>query len=977
MFDIVGGSGIGGFYAILFTALNMTIGQVILCHRILEDRLLSSPLWAGNDREGCSRLLDDALNEMQSQTGVSAELDSPFRSQTSTKCFVLAQNNNQGHHPRALRNYRVRTIPSSSYTIRKALHTTLADLEHLPPVLIQDEEFVSASMRFPNSSRELMKELVIAFPKASHLACLVNVGAGKSQLVDNSETVAQDLLSQCKDVECFFRLSVKNAQDLGVHVKSTVIELLQEEAISQLIDIIVEALNKRCTVIPLRRLVNLAGEDAPAKRDARINAIHYNVEQLRDAQDQSSFRRLKDWLKPINHTSKLESSNRTRGPTTCEWFLDHPVIEEWIRTGGLCWFHGGMGTGKTFIMSHVAQTLILRGHIVAYYYFEFTNPSTLSEEALLRSLVFQLSSIHLPTILASHETHRGGASEPQLSTLLDSIIELARLSEQPFFVVIDALDEVPQPQRIQLFKMLERMNMINLLNMHVIISSRDEIDIIYELGKLAPHHLDILDAEVRHDIAVFVDQGLSDEKWKDWPPDLIERMRIVLNERAAGQFRMVACQLELLYKTETIGDLETRLIALPKKLADTYHYILDHLIPQEERFRAQTLLRLLTVAFRVVPLDELAALIAVDLGDPSDVINLPKYEEQQRFRQPQNIAGLGTAFVRLTSHERCGRQGGSYSSLQLLHASVKEYLLQQDPVHWCYMNEQLAHSTMARACLALLLHNVSSQRDAPIDKYVRQRWFQHVQPNSSNQLLKQQIVFFEKFPWPQKAQLELDEYHFLQSELSRELIHSCSLIAASAAGLDQILPVIFATKQRQNDLDQALYVAAVRKVSINVIKLLAENGADLNKEGGYYGFALQAAAAKGALKVVEFLVEKGADVNKEGGAYGSALQAAAENGTLKVVEFLVEKGADVNKEGGQYGSALQAAAQNGLFDVVEFLIKKGADENAEGGDMVAPPSSTRNRCFVQSVVPPTLGLHPTHLHNLPSICLKGMLHMSL
>ncbi|KAH8813598.1 ankyrin repeat-containing domain protein [Flagelloscypha sp. PMI_526] len=920
MFDIVGGSGIGGFYAILFTALNMTIGQVILCHKILEDRLLSSPLWAGNDREGCSRLLDEALKEMQSQTGVSVELDSPFRSQTSTKCFVLVQNNNHGRHPRALRNYRVRTVPSSSCTIRQVLHTTLADLEHLPPVVIQDEYFASAGMRFPNPSRELVKELAIAFPKVSHLACLINVGAGMARLMDDSETVAQDLLSQCKDVECFFRLSMKNAPDAGVHVRGTVMELLQEEEISQLTDIIVETFTKRCEVIPLRRLVNIAGEDARTKRDAQMNAIHLNVKRLRDAQDGSSFRRLKDWLKPIEQVGKLESSNRTRGPTTCKWFLEHPIIEEWIQTGGVCWFHGGMGTGKTFIMSHLIQTMICQGYTVAYYYFEFTNPSTLSEEALLRSLVFQLSSIHLQTSLALYEKHRGGASEPQLAILLDCIVELAGQSKQPFYVVIDALDELPLPQRKQLFKTLEPISTVNSPNMHVIVSSRDEIDITSGLGDLAQHKLDVLHGKVRHDIAVFVDQGLSDEKWKDWPPDLIERMRIVLNERAAGQFRMVACQLELLYKTETIGDLEARLFALPKKLADTYQYILDHLIPKEERVRAQTLLRLLTVAFEVVPLDELSALIAVDLGDPSDVTNLPKYEEQQRFRQPQNIVGLGTAFVRLTTWD-----SGSY--LQLSHASVKEYLLQQNPVHWCYMNEQLAHSTMAGACLALLLHNVSSQPDAPIGKYVRQRWFQHVKPNSSDQLLKQQIMFFEKFPWTQKTQLELDEHHVYRPKVSRELINSCPLIAASAAGLDQILPVILATTQRQDDLEQALYVAAVRGVSINVIKLLVENGADLNKDGGEYGSALQAAAENGALDVVGFLVEKGADVNKGEGHYGSALQAAARNGSLDVVEFLVEKGADVNKGEGHYGSALQAAARNGSLDVVEYLVEKGADVN--------------------------------------------------
>ncbi|KAH8813586.1 ankyrin repeat-containing domain protein [Flagelloscypha sp. PMI_526] len=924
MFDIVGGTGIGGFYAILFTVLNMTIGQVLLCHKILEDKLLSSPVWAGKDCEGCSKLLDEALHEMQYQTGVSVELDSPFRSQASTKCFVLVQNNGRGHHPRALRNYRVRTVPSSRCTIRQALHTTFSDLEHLPPVVIQDEHFISACVHFPNSSRELMKELVVAFPKSSHLACFVNIGAGRTQFGDCSETVAQDLLSQSKDVGCFFRLSMKHDLDVGAHVKSSVMGLLEEDETSLLVDDIVQALIRHPAVIPLLRLVNLAGEDIRAQRDAEINTIHHDVKHLRQAQDQSLFRQLKEWLKPIDHASKLESSNRSRGPTTCEWFLEHPVVEEWIRTGGLCWFHGGMGTGKTFTMSHLIQTMIDQGHTVAYYYFEFTNPSTLSEEALLRSLVFQLSSIHLQTILAVHEAHRGGASEPQLSTLLESIATLAGRSEQPFFIVIDALDEAPQPHRIQLFKTLERMNMVESNKMHVIISSRDEIDIMSGLGELAQHKVDVMDGKVRHDISVFVDQELAVEKWKDWPSNLIEKVRVVLNERAAGQFRMVACQLEVFHRAQTTSDLEARLRSLPTKLTDTYLYILDHLIPEDEKARAQMLLRILTAAFGPVSLEELAALIAVKLGDPSDAIKLPQYQAQQLFHQPQNIVGLGTAFVRLTY------DGHLQPHLQLSHASVKEYLLQQDEFHWCYMDEQLAHSTMAGACLALLLHHESSQSDdVPISEYVRQRWFQHVPSNPSSQLLTQQIVFFEKFPWSQETQFEFNESPHFYHRLTKESVYLCPLIAASAAGLYGLLQVMLATPQLQDNLDQALCVAATIAVETDIFKLLVEKGADLNREVGGFGTALQAAASQGHLNVVRFLVETGADVNKEGEEYGTALHAAAEGGYLDVAEFLLENGVDVNQEAGHYGTSLHAATAYSSLHMVEFLIEKGADMNKE------------------------------------------------
>ncbi|KAF5333028.1 hypothetical protein D9758_017222 [Tetrapyrgos nigripes] len=117
----------------------------------------------------------------------------------------------------------------------------------------------------------------------------------------------------------------------------------------------------------------------------------------------------------------------------------------------------------------------------------------------------------------------------------------------------------------------------------------------------------------------------------------------------------------------------------------------------------------------------------------------------------------------------------------------------------------------------------------------------------------------------------------------------------------------------------------------HIVKVLVENGADVNAEGGDYGFALQAAALWGDLDIVKYLVEKGADVNAKGGDYGFALHAAAYRGHLDVVKYLVEKGADVSAEGGHFGFALQAAAFRGDLDIVKYLVEKGADVNAEGG----------------------------------------------
>ena len=49
-----------------------------------------------------------------------------------------------------------------------------------------------------------------------------------------------------------------------------------------------------------------------------------------------------------------------------------------------------------------------------------------------------------------------------------------------------------------------------------------------------------------------------------------------------------------------------------------------------------------------------------------------------------------------------------------------------------------------------------------------------------------------------------------------------------------------------------------------IMKLLLENGAEINVEEGKYGNSLQAASYKGYEMIVKLLLENGADVNAKG-----------------------------------------------------------------------------------------------------------------
>ncbi len=92
-------------------------------------------------------------------------------------------------------------------------------------------------------------------------------------------------------------------------------------------------------------------------------------------------------------------------------------------------------------------------------------------------------------------------------------------------------------------------------------------------------------------------------------------------------------------------------------------------------------------------------------------------------------------------------------------------------------------------------------------------------------------------------------------------------------------------------------------------------------------------AARFAQKeVVEVLVELGADVNKADGDGDAPLSIAAQTDHLDIVKALLAAGADVNKANGYDLTALHLAAGYGHVDVVEELIKHDVDLNQKDID---------------------------------------------
>ena len=283
--------------------------------------------------------------------------------------------------------------------------------------------------------------------------------------------------------------------------------------------------------------------------------------------------------------------------------------------------------------------------------------------------------------------------------------------------------------------------------------------------------------------------------------------------------------------------------------------------------------------------------------------------------------------------------------IKLAHFSIKEYLLSEyvkehhdKKVKAFSLSHELSHSMISQTCLIYLLQFKTPKQENHADfslmEYAAKNWIFHVQ--SSNDDNSQECTLSKlmmRILTPDNpAFVNWVEIYDPQnaSEHLPPQYYTCK------AGLIKITDSLLKNGVDVNRWVKGKYGHALQVASSNgheaIAKILIENGADVNAQGGHYGNALQAASSEGYEAIAKLLIENGADVNAQGGLYGNALQAASYRGQEAIAKLLIENGADVNAQGGEYGSTLQAALFWGHEATAKLLIENGADVNAQGGE---------------------------------------------
>ncbi|KAF9062938.1 ankyrin repeat-containing domain protein [Rhodocollybia butyracea] len=610
---------------------------------------------------------------------------------------------------------------------------------------------------------------------------------------------------------------------------------------------------------------------------------------------------IRSWLKAPDPSINFVAACDKRTPGTGQWILSHPQYVQWCQgRPGILWIQGKVGSGKTILSTTIIKNLQVNSPLGCYYYY-FDNRDNLKTKTtargLLQSLLLQMatSSEGVHSALHAHfKECNDGLMEPTTEDLSKTLVAVAK-DLSPIFLVLDAMDECTEANDV--FKHLALIQDI----LCIAVTSRYLAETSYEVSENI--HLDDAQDAFQEDVTKYLQDQLKHRKLKE---ELFNEIVNCLTQGSQGQFRWVDCQVTVLQRCKTPKAIQEALKKLPKTLEQTYTVAIERMNGSEHVHDANQLLMWLVYACEPLSIAEVGEILAVDLD-----VQMFDPDARSLELETGTYDILDSTLITVNAKQ----------IVQLAHNSVKEFLTNNQGLKHSTglieINDQLAHSTICQTCLIYLLQFTSKQiyafeKDYPLALYAAKYWPSHMRGLGK-------AVFNDK----QAKDLALA---LVKDRSQLPYINWIRIYGPDRNRNTKCRP----------DLDPRyihppLYYMAYDGLTMIMEHLIVKEMADVNAQGGWYGNALQAAAAHGKKETVQLLVEHKTDVNARGGHYGNALQGAALNGYKDIVLLLLENNADVNAQGGQHGSALQAAALMGGKEVVQILLKHKANVNARGG----------------------------------------------
>jgi len=165
------------------------------------------------------------------------------------------------------------------------------------------------------------------------------------------------------------------------------------------------------------------------------------------------------------------------------------------------------------------------------------------------------------------------------------------------------------------------------------------------------------------------------------------------------------------------------------------------------------------------------------------------------------------------------------------------------------------------------------------------------------------------------------ENHFF---VGRHLRDTMMLVHISDAEIFVCIKKEIRKADSKDKPDQTLLDWAVNNGNEGMVKVLLEDGADINAANEDRETPLYQASSEGHVEVIKLLLEKGADIQIANIWGDTPLHQAWK---VEIVKLLLKKGADINAADKDRETPLHQASSRGKVEIVKLLLEKGADIN--------------------------------------------------
>ena len=397
----------------------------------------------------------------------------------------------------------------------------------------------------------------------------------------------------------------------------------------------------------------------------------------------------------------------------------------------------------------------------------------------------------------------------------------------------------------------------------------------------------------------------------------------------------MSCQLETLrhYMPKSVRRV---LKELPETLDETYERILRD-IGKPSRDHVCRLLQCLAVAIRPLRVEELAEVFRRAVNFDNEGATPERNVAWSWVVQEQAMLFACSRLVEVVNVDGSKR-------VTLSHFSVKDFLTSdrlaassEDIRHYRIILK-LAHTTLARVCLDVLLDPDSSH--SPLAEYAARHWVDHARfENVSSDIQEGMELLFdpEKPHFPNWVSIyDIDEPPPTPPHESRA--NAAPLYYAALCGLRSLVKWLIDKHHVDINPQGGRYVTAIHaalyKRHRSIVHLLIDHGADVNTQYDDGSNLLQIAAQIGDPEAVRLLQSLGAQATDPN--YSPALFTALINGNITKTRRLLEDDVDVNARDEKRATALHISSDNGDVDLVKVLFQYGAEVNARNNDGSTP-----------------------------------------